>query len=116
MNLEDLQKQLNLELTEQERDILYEFTRAREVITFQASELPGVRYTLEFRSLAAARNYFAIPSSRQLEVTVQAERARRLKTAGMSKAKIAAALKVSLSTEKRYLRGSGGHEPLTKSV
>ena len=32
MNLEDLQKHLNLELTDTERDILYEFTRAREVM------------------------------------------------------------------------------------
>jgi hypothetical protein len=32
LNLEDLQKHLNLELTDTERDILYEFTRAREVM------------------------------------------------------------------------------------
>ena len=32
MNLEDLQKHLNLELTDTEKDILYEFTRAREVM------------------------------------------------------------------------------------
>ena len=32
INLEDLQKHLNLELTDTERDILYEFTRAREVM------------------------------------------------------------------------------------
>ena len=32
MNLEDLQKHLNLDLTDTERDILYEFTRAREVM------------------------------------------------------------------------------------
>jgi hypothetical protein len=32
LNLEDLQKHLNLDLTDTERDILYEFTRAREVM------------------------------------------------------------------------------------
>jgi hypothetical protein len=32
LNLEDLQKHLNLELTDTEKDILYEFTRAREVM------------------------------------------------------------------------------------
>ena len=32
MNLEELQKHLNLDLTDTERDILYEFTRAREVM------------------------------------------------------------------------------------
>jgi hypothetical protein len=36
------------------------FTRPREVITFHAGELPGVRYTLEFHSLEQARNYFKI--------------------------------------------------------
>jgi len=32
LNLEDLQKHLNLELTDTEKYILYEFTRAREVM------------------------------------------------------------------------------------
>jgi hypothetical protein len=32
LNLEDLQKHLNLDLTDTEKDILYEFTRAREVM------------------------------------------------------------------------------------
>ena len=32
MNLEDLQKHLSFELTDTEKDILYEFTRAREVM------------------------------------------------------------------------------------
>jgi hypothetical protein len=32
LNLEDLQKHLSFELTDTEKDILYEFTRAREVM------------------------------------------------------------------------------------
>jgi hypothetical protein len=44
------------------------FTRPREVITFQADELPGVRYSLRFGSLAEARNYFGVTTRKQSEM------------------------------------------------
>jgi hypothetical protein len=86
------------------------FTRPREVITFHAGNLPGVTYTLQFRSLDQARHFFGILTPGGVEVASRAERARRLKALGRSKAQIAAELGVSRSTVQRYLRGPGGHE------
>jgi hypothetical protein len=80
------------------------FTRPREVITFHAGTLPGVSYTLQFDSLAQARSFFNIPTTAAAEIASRAERARRLKAEGWSKARIATELGVSPCTVKRYLR------------
>src|SRR5262249_23920105 len=88
------------------------FTRPREVITFHAGALPGVTYTLEFESLAQARRFFHIPPPAGAEIASRAERARRLKAEGWSKARIAAELGVSPCTVKRYLRRRGVIGPL----
>jgi hypothetical protein len=87
------------------------FTRPREVITVQAGALPGVRYALEFRSLKQARAFFGVACGKAAEVKAQAAEARRLKVLGRTRAEIAAALGVSPSTVKRYLRREGGQKP-----
>jgi hypothetical protein len=106
-------------LDQQESDVVIQavgrvrpFTRPREIITFQASDLPGVRYTTRFRTLAQARAYFQIQTPAQAGLASSAERAWRLKAAGRSNGEIAKALDVSLSTVKRYLKREGGSQTL----
>lgn len=82
------------------------FTRPREVITFQRGRLPGVRYDLEFTTLAQARSFFGIAPRRQADRERKAETARRLRRKGLTIVAVAEAVGVSLSTAKRYLRGS----------
>jgi hypothetical protein len=84
------------------------FTQAREVITFHAGELPGVKYTLEFLSLAPMRNYFQGQTPSQSAQASRAEQARRLKAMNKTNKTIAAELNVSVSTVKRYLKGREG--------
>lgn len=84
------------------------FTRAREVITFQAGRLPGVRYTAQFGCLAQARDFFGIPTTRSANLAARAEKACQLKKEGKTRREIAAAMNVSVSTVKRYLRRGGG--------
>jgi hypothetical protein len=84
------------------------FTRPREVITFHVGPLPGVRYRLEFGSLAQARSFFGIQAPRQAEVTSRVEQALRLRAQGRSRAQIARELGVSDSTVKRYLKQGRG--------
>ena len=80
------------------------FTKAREVITFQTGALPGVRYALEFSSLAQARSFFGIVTRKQAKQEAQRDQARQLRAQGLSKSRIVKELGVSLSTVKRYLR------------
>jgi hypothetical protein len=82
------------------------FTKPREVVTFQVGDLPDVRYTLQFRSLASARSHFRIPTRRQ-----SAAEARRLKALGLTRAQIATAMNVSKESVKRYLRTGGVTNP-----
>jgi hypothetical protein len=89
------------------------FTQPREVITFQRGSLPGVRYTMQFRSLSQARSFFGIKSNFQARLEIQVAHARRLKVEGYSKSQIAAKLGVSLSTVKRYLRRGGGQKSIS---
>src|SRR5262249_13212277 len=84
------------------------FTRPREVITFHAGDLPGLAYTMQFRTLRQARSYFQIQTPAQAGLASRAERALRLKATGRSNGKIAQELGVSLSTVKRYLKREGG--------
>jgi hypothetical protein len=81
------------------------FTRPREVITFQAGDLPGTRFTLQFRSLGQARSYFQIPTAKEAGLASRVEEARRLRAQGYLQKQIAQAMGVSVSTVKRYLRG-----------
>jgi hypothetical protein len=81
------------------------FTKAREVISFQAGELPGVSYTLEFTSLAQARSYFGVPTAQEAGLASRAEKARRLRALGKTQKQIAQELGVSVSTVKRCLHG-----------
>jgi hypothetical protein len=87
------------------------FTRPREVITFHAGDLPGVRYTLQFDSLGRARNYFGIQTARKARASSGAEKAWQLKALGWSRVKIVEALGVSLFTVKRYIRQGGVMKP-----
>jgi hypothetical protein len=84
------------------------FTRPREVITFQADELPGVRYALRFESLAAARSYFGVATRQQSRRERLAAEVRLRKALGQRNGEISEALGISLSTFKRYARRGAG--------
>jgi hypothetical protein len=77
------------------------FTKPREVVTFQVGDLPDVRYTLQFRSLASARSHFRIPTRRQSAAEARRAEARRLKALGLTRAQIATAMNVSKESVKR---------------
>jgi DNA invertase Pin-like site-specific DNA recombinase len=80
------------------------FTSSREVITFQGDRLPGVRYALEFRTLAQARAHFGVSTRRRSEAEAQAAEALRLKALGMTPQEIAGVLNVSRSTVYSYIK------------
>lgn len=80
------------------------FTRPREVITFHASDLPGVRYDFDFPSLAAARGYFGISTRRTAERESGVVRARLLRSQGLTHTQIAREMGVNARTVRRYLR------------
>jgi hypothetical protein len=88
------------------------FTRPREVITFHQGPLPGVRYSLEFRSLEQARAYFNVPTRRAGSHAKRIAEACRLKELGLSHSEIATRMDASLSTIKRYFRATRGHGTL----
>jgi len=77
------------------------------VITFHLGHLPGVCYRGEFPSLAAARDFFQLPTPSAAEQLTRAENARRLKALGRTHKQIAEELGVSPATVKRDLRGGG---------
>jgi hypothetical protein len=86
------------------------FTKPREIITFQAGELPRVKYTREFQSLAQARAHFKVSTARRATADDKAAQAQRLKRLGLSHSKIATQMGVSLSAVKRYVHEGRGHE------
>lgn len=88
------------------------FTRPRQVITFQAGMLPGVRYAHEWVSLAQARAHFAIPTRRRYEADASSIEIRRLRGLGLGLRAIGERMGVSLSTVKRYANPAGAHETL----
>jgi hypothetical protein len=88
------------------------FTKPREIITFQVGDLPEVRYTLQFRSIAEARSHFGIATRRRSAAEARQAEARRLKALGLTRAQIAAAMNVSKESVKRYLRTTGGSSTL----
>jgi hypothetical protein len=84
------------------------FTRPREVITFQLDDLPDVRYTHDFRSLAEARAWFGLATRRRATADAKAAEARRLRALGLSIGRVAEEMGVSASAVKRYIRSLGG--------
>ncbi len=105
-------------LNQKEADVIVQavgrvrpFTRPREIITFHASDLPGVDYTLQFESLEQARNYFGIPTAREAGLASRIETALRLQALGRTQEQIAQEMDVSLSSVKRYLRRGRGQQP-----
>jgi hypothetical protein len=80
------------------------FTRPREVITFQAGVLPGVRYTRQFRGLAEARAFFGVQTASEGAHASRQALAQRLRAVGQKLGEIAQEIGVSVSTVKRYLR------------
>jgi hypothetical protein len=82
------------------------FTQPREVITFHAGRLPGVRFTVEFESLAQARSFFNVRARRVADRDRRQQTAIELRRSGLSVPEIARRLDVSTSTAKRYCRGS----------
>jgi hypothetical protein len=81
------------------------FTRPREVISFHCGELPGVRYTADFSSLAQARSWFGVRTAGQGEREQRRQQAIVLQASGVGVKAIAEQLGVSESTVKRDLRG-----------
>ena len=73
-------------------------TRPREVVTFQCSEMPGVRLTREFQSLREARDFFGLVTGSEFDRLRQGTEARRLRAEGLTAAAIAARLGVSVRT------------------
>jgi hypothetical protein len=88
------------------------FTKPRQVITFQADDLPGVQYAVEFHNLDQARKCFNVQTSAQASLASRVALARRLKAQGLSRTEVAQAMGISLSSVRRYLRREGGHGPL----
>ena len=80
------------------------FTRPREVITFHTGDLPGVRYTFQFRSLAKARDFFNVQTPTQATHSNRVEHVRRMRALGRTLKDTAQELNVSVATIKRDLR------------
>jgi hypothetical protein len=80
------------------------FTRPREIITFQMSDLPGITYDNEFRTLEEARRFFGVPTGRQQGANHRADRIATLRQGGLSQAETAAVLGVTERTIRNYER------------
>jgi len=80
------------------------FTRSREIITFQAGTLPGIKFNMVFPSVAGARSYFSVPTRRSAEHGERVAEARQLSEAGLAVNEIARELQLSPRTIRRYLR------------
>jgi hypothetical protein len=78
------------------------FTRPREVVTFQMANLPGVTYDAEFRNLAEARRFFAVPPGGQLRRSIRAAQAAALRQSGLTQEETARRLGVSMRTVRNY--------------
>jgi hypothetical protein len=78
------------------------FTRPREIITFQCAEHPKATYTLEFTALEQARQYFGIPTRRQRQAAITAERVREATSRGLTQRQAAEELGIGLRTVQMY--------------
>jgi hypothetical protein len=83
-------------------------TRPREVITFQCSEMPGLRLDGEFHSLRELRAAFGLSTGSEYDRQQQAAEARRLRAGGLTTQQIAARLGVSERTVRYRLSREGG--------
>ena len=85
-------------------------TRAREVITFQCSELPGIVLAAEFRNLQQARDHFGLLPGSEFDRRRQEAEALRLRSEGRTVRQIAERLDVSERTVFYRLRSARGQE------
>jgi hypothetical protein len=98
-----------LALEQQEMDMVLQavgrvrpYTKPREVITFQCAGHPQLHYTKEFNSLAEARTFFDIASTRETGKAQTRALVQAAKQAGLRQQQSADKLKFSLTTVKRY--------------
>jgi hypothetical protein len=78
------------------------YTKAREIITFQCAAHPQLTYTQEFNSLAEARVYFDIVTTREAGKATTTALVQAAKKAGHTQQQAADQLKKGLRTVKRY--------------
>jgi hypothetical protein len=83
-------------------------TRPREVVTFQCSDLPGVRLTREFYSLRQLRERFGLPTGSEHDRLLQQGEARRRRAEGLTTREIAERLGVCERTVRYRLSRTGG--------
>ena len=83
-------------------------TRPREVVTFQCSEMPGVRLTREFRSLREARDFFGLATGSEFDRLRQQIEAERQRAEGLTVGAIAQRLGVSVRTVRYRLSAARG--------
>ena len=85
-------------------------TRAREVIAFQAGELPGIVLAGEFRNLQQARDHFGLLPGSEFDRRRQEAEALRLRSEGLTARQIAERLGISERTVFYRLRSARGEE------
>ena len=105
----DINRLAQLALNQQEMDVVLQavgrvrpYTKPREIMTFQCAAHPQLPYTQEFNSLAEARAYFGIVSTRQAQKATTMELVKAAKERGLTQQQVVDELKISLSTVKRY--------------
>lgn len=105
----DIAKLAQLVLNQQEMDVVLQavgrvrpYTKPREVFTFQCAAHPQLPYTQEFNSLAEARVFFGIVSTRERQKATTTELVKAAKKRGLTQQQVANKLKISLSTAKRH--------------
>jgi hypothetical protein len=90
------------------------FTCPREVVTFQMAALPGVTYDAEFRTLAEARRFFAIPPGGRLKKSFRAAQAVALRRSGLTQEETARRLGVSVRTVRNYEKNQDRQKTIYK--
>jgi hypothetical protein len=105
----DVNQLAPLALEQQEMDVVLQavgrvrpYTKPREIITFQCAAHPQLAYTVEFNSLAEARGFFNVPSSREAQKAGTTYLVQAAKKAGLTQQKAANRLNISLRTVKRH--------------
>ncbi len=84
------------------------FTRPREIITFQAGELPGVVYEEEFQTLGEVRRFFGIPTGQKWKAARQASRISELRKQGLTQVQTAEVLGITERTVRNHERHPEG--------
>jgi hypothetical protein len=98
-----------LALSQQELDVVLQavgrvrpYTQSREIITFQCAGHPQLPFEAEFNSIAEAREFFGIDSSRHRKKLDRIKQIRLEKEAGSTQIEAASKIGISLRTVKRY--------------